>query len=169
MLRRTILAAALAAALSLDASGQGLRQVGNDDFAMTIEDIRPTGSGLRVKVLIENLTPDREVFLHHEANQLNAHDFFYIYAARRSGGRRDTYLLPITPQGTASADLFFPLDAGANPGLLVLGSPKPPFRQVAVALGAILKGDLAAEAPAGGEVLPTALPAPARPAVAARP
>ncbi len=165
MIRRTLLAAALAAAMTLEASGQGLRQVGNDDFGMTIEEIHPTGSGLRVRVLIENLTTGKEVFLHHEANQLNAQDFFYIYGARRSGGsKRDTYLLPILPQGTASADLFFPLEPGANPGLLVLGNPRPPFRQVAVALGAILKGE-AADEPAGAlmtEVRPSQIAEPQR-------
>ena len=129
----------LLASLTSGAWGQSLVQVGNESYGMTVERVEATERGIRVKVLVENLTAGREIFLHHEANQLNAQDFFFLPQARRNKRAKHTFILPIAPQGTLSAEVYFPFEENEHPGLLVMGSNRPPFEQVAVSVGPLLK------------------------------
>ncbi|MBU6429882.1 MAG: hypothetical protein KGR26_12790, partial [Cyanobacteria bacterium REEB65] len=91
---------------------------------------------LRIRFDVDNLTTARELFVHHEANQDDAPDFFYRPVAKTKSGGTSTRIFAISPQGTLSAVVEFPLAADQHPGLLVVGADRPPYEQVAIALNA---------------------------------
>ncbi|MBI6546872.1 MAG: hypothetical protein HY692_08760 [Cyanobacteria bacterium NC_groundwater_1444_Ag_S-0.65um_54_12] len=135
---------------------QGLRQVGNDAFDLSIEHLELAGKTLRVKIAIENLTATSEIFLHHEPDQLNAEDFFFL-PGKRHAKDHNTFRFSITPHGTLSAEVILRLAGQERPGLLVLGSVRAPFEQVAIALDPLLndfsvstQGELITPAPHPG-------------------
>lgn len=115
------------------------RAAENLDFRLSIEAISWTSSGVMVKTQLENRTGSPDLFLHHAADLEDPDSFTYTpTASPRPGGVRDTFTLMGMKTSRTSASLVFGLRPGEEPGLLVAGELKPPYRQVAIALKPLL-------------------------------
>lgn len=115
------------------------RTAENLDFRLSIEAISWTSSGIMVKTQLENRTGSPDLFLHHVADLEDPDSYAYTPSASpRPGGVRDTFTLKGMKTSRTSASLVFGLRPGEEPGLLVAGELKPPYRQVAIALAPLL-------------------------------
>ena len=122
--------------LTVAADAEPLVEVGNEAFGVTVQSLEETPGGLHARLLIENLTRSREVFLHLQANATDAQDYFFLPGTRHP---TDTVILPMAPGGTRSADVFFKLGPASRPGVLAVGEAYPPFDQIAVSLEPVLE------------------------------
>lgn len=111
----------------------------NLDFQLTVDAIEWTSAGFLVKAKIENRTGTPDLFLHHAANRDDAEEFRYDPTGKpKVGGPRDTFSLTGLSSSRYSASLVFGLPSDQEPGLLVAGENRPPYRQVAIALKGLL-------------------------------